>query len=168
MQEQNVRTDFKDIEYESTAFHECKEQSVSCGQISNAQLSGLLKSLLEYTVIVGKSLERWFPEMDSVLQNLSFLCPANRKQTQCDIRQLSIKTVKINLMKPLDKMKYTVCRNDNSLDFLFVKCQENADKFFKFFCKIAQISECRQLGLLAVTLMCMSLDTVESECGFLA
>lgn len=68
-------------------------------------------------------------------------------------------------MKPLDKMKYTVCRNDNSLDFLFVKCQENADKFF---CKVAQMSECRQLGLLAVTLMCMSLDTVESECGFLA
>ena len=88
MQEQNVRTDFDNIEYESTAFRECKEQSVSCGQISNAQLSRLLKNLLEYTVIVGKSLERWFPEMDSVLQNFSFLCPANRKQTQCDIRQL--------------------------------------------------------------------------------
>ena len=83
MREQNVRTDFEDIEYESTAFRECKEQSVSCGQISNAQLRELLKNLLEYNVIVGKSLECRFPEMDSVLKNLSFLCPANRKQTQC-------------------------------------------------------------------------------------
>ena len=67
MQEHNVTIDFKDIGYESTTFHEFKEQSVSSGQISNAQLSGVLKNLLEYTVTVGKSLERRFPEMDFVL-----------------------------------------------------------------------------------------------------
>ena len=63
-------------------------------------------------------------------------------------------------MKPLDKMKYTVCRNDYSPDFLFVNCQENADIFF---CKVAQMPECRQFGLLAVTLMCMSLDTMHMD-----
>ena len=58
---------------------------------------------------------------------------------------------------------YSVYRNDDSLDFLFLNCDKQPDTFF---CKLLQMSEYDQFGLLAVILLCMSPDTVECERGF--
>lgn len=61
------------------------------------------------------------------------------------------------------KIQYNVYSNDESLDFQFTICEQQLDKFF---CKVANMPEYDQFGLLAITLMCMSPDTVECECRF--
>lgn len=59
-------------------------------------------------------------------------------------------------------MQYSVYRNDESVTHLFINCEQQPNTF----CKIAQMPEYDQFGLLAMILMCMSPDTVEYECGF--
>ena len=59
-------------------------------------------------------------------------------------------------------MWYCVYRNNESLIHLF-NCGQQPDAFF---CKIAQMPEYNQFGLLAVILMCTSPDTIEHEHGF--
>ena len=101
--------------------------------------------------------------MDFILCNLSFLCPQNRKHSRCDIETVLTKYYKDTVNVTTAKRQYNVYRNNESLDFLFLNCDKLPDAFF---CKHAQMSEYDQFGLLAVTLMCMSPDTVECERGF--
>ena len=101
--------------------------------------------------------------MDFVLRNLSFLCPQNRKDSRCDIEAVITKYCKDMVNVTPAKMQYNGYRNDESLDFLFLNYDKLPDIFF---CKLAQMSEYDQFGLLAVTLMCMSPDTVECKRGF--
>ena len=119
-----------------------------------------------FTSTIGKSLEVRFPEMEFVVHNMSFLCPENRKHSRCDICRSSCEKYCdgiMNVSRSTAKLQYNVYRNDDSLDFLFLNCDKQPDTFF---CKLLQMSEHDQFGLLAVIPLCMSPDTVECERGF--
>ena len=53
--------------------------------------------------------------------------------------------------------------NDDTLDFLAMRCENKADKYF---CALAKLPEYKQFGSLALELLCMSPDTVECERAF--
>ena len=91
MQEGNIRTDVDDIDYQSSYFQQFKEQSVSSGQLSHAQLHEVMHNIFSFTSTIGKSLEVRFPEMEFVVHNMSFLCPENRKHSRCDIEAVVTK-----------------------------------------------------------------------------
>ena len=163
MQDDNIRTDVDDIDYESSQFQQFQEQAISSGQLSNAQLHQVMKNVFNFTVAIGRSLESRFPEMNFVVRNLSFLCPTNRKHSRCNIEAVIKKYCKDSVNVTTAKMQYCVYRNDESLTHLFINCEQQPDTFF---CKLAQMPEYDQFGLLAMILMCMSPDTVECERGF--
>ena len=161
MEDGNIHTDIDDIDYESSQFQQFKEQAISSGQLSNAQLHQVMENVFNFTVAIGRSLESRFPEMNFVVRNLSFLCPTNRKHSRCDIEAVIKKYCKDSVNITTAKMQYSVYRNDESLTHLFINCEQQPDTF----CKIAQMPEYDQFGLLAVILMCMSPDTIECEHG---
>ena len=154
MQDGNICTDVDNIDYECSQFQHFKEQAVSSGQLSSAQLHQVMKNVFYFTVAIGRSLETRFPEMNFVAHKLSFPCPTNRKHSRCDIEAVIKKYCKDSVNVTTAKMQYSVYRNDESLTHLFINCE------------IAQMPEYDQFGLLAMILMCMSPDTVECECGF--
>ena len=82
MQDSNIRTDIDDIDYNNTTFQQFKDQSVSSGQLSSARLHVVMKNCFDFTMAIGKSLDYRFPEMQFVLQNLSFLNPENRRHSK--------------------------------------------------------------------------------------
>ena len=90
----NICTDVDDIDHESSQLQQFKEQAVSSGQLSNAQLHLVKKNVFNFALAIGRSLESRFPEMNFVVRNLSFLCPTNRKHSRCD-RQSYKSTAKI-------------------------------------------------------------------------
>ena len=61
------------------------------------------------------------------------------------------------------KLQYAFYRNDDTLDFLAMKCDNKPDKYF---CAIAKLPEYGQFGALALQLLYMSPDTVECERAF--
>ena len=134
MQDGNIRTDIDDIDFESSQFQQFKEQAISSGQLSNAQLHEVMKNIFNFTVTIGRSLESRFPEMDFVVHNMSFLCPTNRKHSRCDIKAVIQKYCKDSVNVTTAKMRYSVYRNDESLTHLFINCEQQPDTFF---CKIA-------------------------------
>ena len=157
MQEGNIRTDIDDRLPKHSIFQQFKEQSVSGGLLSPVQLHDVMKNVFSFTCTIGRSLETRYPEMEFVVQNLSFLCPENRKHCRCDIEAVVMRYWQgmVNA-----KMQYSVYRNDDSLDFLYLNSDKKPDAFF---CKVAKMSEYNQFGFLAVIL---GPDTVECEHGF--
>ena len=119
--------------------------------------------MFSFTSAIGQSLEARFPEMDFVVQNLSFLCLENRKHSRCDVEAVVEKYCQGMVDSAVAKMQHAVYRNDDSLDLLYLNYDKKPDTFF---CKIAKISEYSQFGLLAIILLCMSPDTVDCERGF--
>ena len=122
-----------------------------------------MRNVFSFTSAIGYSLEARFPEMDFVVQNLSFLCPENRKHCRCNIEAVVNKYCPGMVDSAVAMTQYSVYRNDDSLDFLYLNCERKPDTFF---CTIAKMSEYSQFGLLAIILLCMSPDTVECERGF--
>ena len=158
MQEGNIRTDVDNIDYQCRQFEQFKDQSLSHGLLTPAQLHEIMKNVFDFTYTIGKSLEARFPEMEFVLQNLSFLCPENRKHcSRCDIEAVVMRYCKDMVNASTASMQFSVYRNDDSLDFLILNCDKRPDTFF---CKIAQMSEYDQFGLLALLLLCMCPDTI--------
>lgn len=160
LQADNIRTDIDQIDYDITTFSQFKTQSISSGQLSHSRLHVVLQNCFDFTVAVGNSLENRFPEMQFVLKNLSFLNPANRKHSRCDIEAVIHKFCK-DIVEV--ETTYSSYRNDDSLDFVFLNCNKRADVFFH---QLSQMPDYSQFGLLAQTLLCMSPDTVECERGF--
>ena len=164
MKEDNIRSDIDEIDYQCCSqFQQFKEQSVSSGLLSPRQLHVVMKNVFSFTSAIGQSLETRFPEMEFVVQNLSFLCPENRKHCRCNIEAVVSKYCQGMVDATVAKMQYSVYRNDDSLKFLYLNCGKKPDAFF---CKIAAMPEYNQFGLLATILLCMSPDTVECERGF--
>ena len=77
--------DSNNIDYECCQFQRFKDQSISSGQLSYAQVHEVMKNVFNFSVAIGMSLESRFPELEFVVRNLSFLCPVNRKHSRCDI-----------------------------------------------------------------------------------
>ena len=48
MQDENIRTDIDDIDYDISVFRQFKDQSVSSGQISYARLHTVMKNCFEF------------------------------------------------------------------------------------------------------------------------
>ena len=164
MQDENVRADVDDIDYESSEFKAFAEQSISNGLVSHAEVHEVMKNVFNFTAAIGTFLQMRFPEMDFVLQNLSFLCPTNRKHcSSSNIEAVITKYCNGMVNASVAKQQFSVYRNDDSLDFLLLNCDQQTDKFFA---TLAQMSEYDQFGLLAIILLCMSPDTVECERGF--
>lgn len=165
MQEGNVRTesDVDNIDYDCKEFIKFKEQAISSGQLSFGQLHEVMNNIFNFTAAIGRSLDARFPELDFVIKNLSFLCPANRKHSRCDIEAVVRRYCKNSVAAAVANRQYSVYRNDDSVDYVYLHCEKQPDTFF---CRLAQMPEYDQFGLLAITLMCMSPDTVECERGF--
>lgn len=160
MQEENIRGDIDEIDYQCSQFQVFKEQTISNGLLVPSRV---MRNLFLFTTAIGHSLEARFPEMDFVVNNLSFLCPENRKHCRCDVEAVVTRYCQGAVDATVAKMQYSVYRNDDSLDFLYLNCDKKPDSFF---CNIAKMSEYDQFGLLGVILLCMSPDTVECERGF--
>ena len=161
MQHENVRAEVNDIDYECKAF---AEKSILNGLLSHAELHEVMKNVLNFTATIGSPLQKWFPEMDFVLQNLSCLCPTNRKHcSSSNIESVITKHFNGMVNPSVAKQQFSVYRNDDSLAFLLLICDQQTDKFFA---TLAQMSEYDQFGLLAITLLCTSPNTVECERGF--
>ena len=158
-----IRTDIDEIDYDIATFNQFKSQCISSGQLSHSRLHVVLQNCFDFTLAIGKSLENRFPEMKFVLKNLSFLNPSNRKHSKCDIEVVVHKFCSEKVEVQTTKLQYSSYRNDDSLDFVFLNCDKHADVFFH---QLSQMPEYSQFGLLAQTLLCMSPDTVECECGF--
>ena len=107
------------IDYDCTQFDDFKDKVISSGQLSYAQLHEVMKNTFNFTVAIGKSLDSRFPELDFVVQNVSFLNPANREYSKCDIEAVVRKYCRNSLNGPLTKRQYSVYRNDESMDYLF-------------------------------------------------
>ena len=163
LHESNIRKNVDNIDYDCTQFDDFKDKVISSGQLSYAQLHEVMKNIFNFTVAMGRSLDSRFPELDFVVQNVSFLNPANRKY--CDIEAVVRKYCRNSLNGPVVKGQYSVYRNDESMDYLFLQCEKQPDTFFS---RLTQMAEYDQFGLLGVTLMCMSPDTVECERAFLS
>ena len=147
MKEDNIRSDIDEIDYQCCSqFQQFKEQSVSSGLLSPRQLHVVMKNVFSFTSAIGQSLETRFPEMEFVVQNLSFLCPENRKHCRCNIEAVVSKYCQGMVDATVAKMQYSVYRNDDSLKFLYLNCGKKPDAFF---CKIAAMLEYNQFGLLA-------------------
>ena len=163
MRDENIRTDIDEIDYQCSKFEQLKQQCVPNGLLSPNELHVVMQNVFSFTSAIGHSLEDRFPEMDFVVQNLSFLSPENRKHCRCDIEAVVNKFCPGMVDSVFAKMQYTVYRNDDSLDFLYLNCERKPDLFF---CRISKMTEYDQFGLLAIIPLCMSPDTVECECGF--
>ena len=61
------------------------------------------------------------------------------------------------------RLNHSMHCTDDTLDFLAMRCENKADKYF---CALAKVPEYDQLGALALELLCMSPDTVECERAF--
>ena len=68
MQDENIRNDIDDINYDISVFRQFKGQFVSRGQISYARLHIVMKNCFEFKHAIGKSLESWFPDLQFVLK----------------------------------------------------------------------------------------------------
>ena len=108
MQEDNLRRDVVDIDYQNSQFQQFKEQSISRGHLSYAELHEVMRNIFSFTSAIGKSLESRFPEMNFVLRNLNFLCPQNRKHSRCDIEAVVTKYCKDTANVTTAKMQYNV------------------------------------------------------------
>ena len=121
MQHENVRADVNDID-EFKAF---AEKSILNGLLSHAELHEVMKNVLNFTATIGSPLQKWFPEMDFVLQNLSCLCPTNRKHCSSSNIEALITEYFNGMVNPsVAKQQLRVYRNDDSLDFLFLNCDQ--------------------------------------------
>ena len=83
--EENLRVDIDNIVYPGEELVHFREQAVTSGQLSTAQLHAVLSTMYQFVVTTGKALESRFPELPFVLSNLSFLNPQNRKFSNSDI-----------------------------------------------------------------------------------
>ena len=66
MQDSNICTDIDNIDYKCSQFQQLKEQAVSSGQLSWAQLHLVMKNVSNFTAAIGRSLKTRFPEMNFV------------------------------------------------------------------------------------------------------
>ena len=112
MQEDNLRSDVDNIDYQNSQVQQFQKQSISSGQLSYAELHEVMRNIFSFTSTIGKSLESRFPEMNFVLRNLSFLCSQNRKHCRCDIEAVVTKYCKDTVNVTTAKMQYNVYRND--------------------------------------------------------
>ena len=116
LHESNIRKNVDNIDYDCTQFDDFKDKVISSGQLSYAQLHEVMKNIFNFTVAIGRSLDSRFPELDFVVQNVSFLNPANRKYSKCDIEAVVRKYCRNSLNGPVAKRQYSVYRNDESMD----------------------------------------------------
>ena len=164
--EENLRVDIDNIEYPGEELVHFREQAVTSGQLSEAQLHTVLSNMYQFVVTTGKALESRFPELPFVLSNSSFLNPQNRKYSDSDITAVVSKFSNGRfdvLYITKVKSQYVLYRNDDTLDFLAMRCENKADKYF---CALAKLPEYEQFGSLALELLCMSPDTVKCERAF--
>ena len=122
--------------------------------------------MYQFVVTTGKALESRFPELPFVLSNSSFLNPQNRKYSDSDITAVVSKFSNGRfdvLYITKVKSQYALYRNDDTLGFLAMRCENKADKYF---CALAKLPEYEQFGSLALELLCMSPDTVKCERAF--
>ena len=161
--ENNLRMDIDNIVYPGDELIRFREQAVTSGQLSMEQMHVVLCSMYEFVVSTGKALESRFPELSFVLSNLSFLNPANRKFSNSDISAVVAKysNGRVSIVKV--KSQYAFYKNDDTLDFLAMRCENKPDRFFS---ALAKIPEYGEFGALALDLLCMSPDTVECERAF--
>ena len=161
--EENLRVDIDSIAYPGDDLVRFREQAVTSGQITMGQMHDVLRNMYNFVVATGKALESRFPELTFVLSNLSFLNPENRKFSNSDIGAVAAKYGNGNVDVVEAKLQYAFYRNDDTLDFWAMKCDNKPDKYF---CAIAKLPEYGQFGALALQLLCMSPDTVECERAF--
>lgn len=161
--EENLRSDIDDIVYPGDELIRFREQAVTSGQLSTGQMHVVLRNMYEFVVTTGKALESRFPELPFVISNLSFLNPENRKFSNSDISAVAAKysSGRIDVVKV--KSQYAFYRNDDTLDFLAMRCDNKPDRYLYL---LAQLPECDQFGALALELLCMSPDTVDCERAF--
>ena len=134
--EVNLRVDTDNIVYPGEELVHFREQAVTSGQLSTAQLHAVLSTMYQFVVTTGKAL--LFPELPFVLSNLSFLNPQNRTFSNSDITAVVSKfsNGRVNVTKV--KSQYALYRNDDTLDFLAMRCENKADKYF---CALAKVPE---------------------------
>ena len=161
--EENLCVDVESIVYPGDELMQFREQAVTSGQISTGQMQAVMRNMYNFVVATGKALESRFLELPFVLSNLSFLNPENWKFCNSDISAVTLKCSNERFETVQSKSQYALHRNDNTLDFLAMRCDNKPDKFF---CAISKLPEYAQFGLLALELLCMGPDTVECERAF--
>ena len=72
LHESNMRKNVDNIDYDCTQFDDFKDKIISSGQLSYAQLHEVMKNIFNFTVAIDRSLDSRFPELDFVVQNVSF------------------------------------------------------------------------------------------------
>ncbi len=145
LHESNIRKNVDNIDYDCTQVDDFKNKVISSGQLSYAQLHEVMKNIFNFTVAISRSLDSRFPELDSGVQNVRFFNPANRKVSKCDIEAVVRKYCRNSLNGPVAKRQFSIYRNDESMDYLFLQCEKQPDTFFS---RLTQIVEYGQFGLL--------------------
>ena len=56
MQDDNLRSDVDDIDYQNSRLQQFKEESISSGQLSYAQLHEVMRNIFSFTSAIEKSL----------------------------------------------------------------------------------------------------------------
>ena len=118
--------------------------------------------MYDFVVTTGKALQSQFPELPFVSSNMSFLNPENQKFSNSDISEVAARygSGRVDVSKV--KSQYALYRND-ALDSLDMKCDNTPDRYF---CALPKLPEYNEFAALALTLLCMSPDTVECERAF--
>ena len=87
----------------------------------------------------------------------------SRKFFNSDISTVVTKYTNGRIEAAKAKSQYAIYRNDDTLDFLAMRCENQANRYF---CALSKPLEYDVFGALALELLCMSSDTVECERTF--
>ena len=121
----------KKVIYKQILMTDCQSTQSNLYHFLQSSLHDVMKNVFSFTCTIGRSLETRFPEMEFVVRNLGFLCPENRKHCRCDIEAVVMRYCQGMVNATIAKMQYSVYRNDDSLDFLYLNCDKKPDAFLK-------------------------------------
>ena len=153
--------------FAGSEFQKHKSQYLEHSLVTERQMADAKKAMYSYLVMLGKTIEQRFPELDFMTKQLCFTDPPQRKLHQCDTSIVIDKFSNdqgVEFCKTIVHKQYRTYCHDTTLDFLYnVTCSSNP---VAFFVKLYNEEEYSELARLALLIHAISPDSVACERGF--
>ena len=146
-------------------FQKHKSQCLEHSLLTERQMADAKKVMYSYLLVLGKTIEERFPELDFMTKQLCFTDPPQRKLHLCDTGLVVDKfSNDQSFCKTTVHKQYRTYCHDTTLDFLYeVTCNSNP---VAFFVKLYNEEEYNELARLALLVLVISPDSVACERGF--
>ena len=141
---------------------DCTEHSL----LTERDIKQAKGTMVAYVEAIATSLIERFPEMDFIIDNISFLDPIVRQFQKANIPSLVERfnnSDPFNFDESVLSTQYTMYRNDSSLDLSYELCQKDQ---VKFWCELYEGDDYKELATLAILLLSISPTSVICERGF--